>query len=319
MLVRHTTPSLLLAALLLLLLAPIAPAHPLALPQPQSAPGTPAPRTCGTPSTPSTAAESAISTRMELLMRQLAAANQSLSSDSPRTPNPFRVLKSGREKVVDVWVHVVTDATGEGNVSDARVAKQVEVLNGDWGGTYAFRLAGVTRTVNPDWFANAGPLTQNPQLPMKTALRKGDASTLNVYTVNFTISPGLLGYSTFPWEYPAAPLDDGVVIHHATLPDGPVPPYNLGRTLSHEAGHWFGLLHTFQGGCSFPNDFVTDTPPEAFAAIGCPAVGRKTCQGQQGVDAVRNIMNYVDDECMLGFSPGQVLRFEAQMQLYRGF
>jgi hypothetical protein len=87
---------------------------------------------------------------------------------------------------------------------------------------------------------------------------------------------------------------DGCAVAFASLPGG-TAPYNLGRTLTHELGHWLNLFHTFQGGCSAENDSVEDTPAEQGPTYGCPATPVDTCTGPgfDGLDNTNNFMNYV--------------------------
>ena len=173
-----------------------------------------------------------------------------------------------------------------------------------------FVLAGVTRTTNAAWF-NAGDGSAN-EVAMKTALRQGTAKTLNIYTTN---GGGLLGWATFPWNYAGNPNYDGVVVYYASVPGGSAFPYNEGDTATHEVGHWLGLFHTFQGGCTAPGDSVDDTPYESSPAFGCP-VGRDTC-GQPGQDPIRNYMDYTDDSCMNEFTFQQNARMYTSWDTWR--
>ncbi|KAG8964209.1 hypothetical protein FRC03_002104 [Tulasnella sp. 419] len=139
---------------------------------------------------------------------------------------------------------------------------------------------------------------------MKTQLRKGDAATLNVYTVALH---RLLGYSTFPSDYQSNPKDDGVVILYSTLPGGSNVDFNRGGNLVHEVGHW--------GGCDGPGDYVDDTPAEARPSDVCP-IGRDTCSSP-GVDPIHNFMDYSVDSCLEEFTPGQMKRAREQFATYR--
>ncbi|KEP52915.1 extracellular metalloprotease [Rhizoctonia solani 123E] len=220
---------------------------------------------------------------------------------------------------IRVYWHIISadDTLEGGNVPNEQIDASLKVLNKDYEySRLSFTLAKVDRTVNADWFNKVGPDSEE-QTNMKNALRKGGARDLNIYSVGFKSGSGegLLGYATFPSSYAGNPKDDGVVILYSSVPGGTAAPYNLGRTLTHEVGHWVGLYHTFQGGCSLLGDYVLDTPPESSPAFGCPA-GRDTCSGGR-VDPIHNFMDYSDDACMSEFTPGQTLRLKLQLAMYR--
>ena len=216
--------------------------------------------------------------------------------------------------VIDVWFHVITSSSGQGNVPDNQINNQMKVLNAafaNWGWT--FNLAGVDRTANNAWFAMEPGTTA--ERDAKAALRVGTADDLNIYSAN--PGGGLLGWATFPSSYNSNPLDDGIVVLYSSLPGGNAVPYNLGDTATHEVGHWLGLYHTFQGGCA-GGDLVADTAAERSAAFGCPT-GRNTCTGPRypGNDPITNFMDYTDDACMFQFTAGQDQRMDAQFSTYR--
>jgi len=84
--------------------------------------------------------------------------------------------------------------------------------------------------------------------------------------------------------------------------------YNLGRTATHEAGHYFGLEHTFAGCGS--GDGIDDTPPQNSPNFGCPDVNLGNCNSSSNnscgdIDFWFNFMDYVDDDCMWMFTEDQ--------------
>ncbi|KAF8182341.1 hypothetical protein BJ912DRAFT_854167 [Pholiota molesta] len=221
---------------------------------------------------------------------------------------------------VDVHFHVIyaNETIKGGYVPDSQIVAQVDVLNKDYKSTgISWNLVNISRVQSEDWFLRVA--ADSPQeAGMKQLLRQGNSSTLNVYTVGLAegAGQGLLGYATFPMDFASKPSNDGVVILYSTLPGSSSPTFNLGRTLTHEAGHWCGLYHTFQGGCTGEGDMIDDTPPEESAAYGCPAK-RDTCPGG-GLDPIQNFMDYTDDSCMTAFSKGQAKRIKAQLRTFRG-
>jgi hypothetical protein len=211
--------------------------------------------------------------------------------------------------VINVYFHVITDGTN-GDVRDSDIASQIRVLNnafGPWG--WSFQLAAADRTNNAEWFNDC----YSKERAMKAALHQGSADDLNVYTC---VPGAYLGYARFPSEYTNHPDLDGVVLLYSSLPRGGEPNYDEGDTATHEVGHWFGLYHTFQGGCSRNGDFVEDTPAEKSPAFECP-IGRDTCPREAGLDPLENFMDYTYDSCMFTFSAGQDARMDEMFTTYR--
>ncbi len=218
--------------------------------------------------------------------------------------------------IIPVAVHVIALNGSVGNLSDGAIAGQIAVLNERYaaaGTPFQFSVVSLDRAVDPVG-AVMGP-GSSEEVSVKSALHVGGPETLNLY---FASPPdGTLGFATFPWDVGVNLALDGVVLAFQTVPNGEFPPYNLGVTAVHEVGHWLGLLHTFQGGCSTDNDLIADTPEEQAPAFGC-AVGRNSCLFSGGDDPVHNYMDYSDDACLTEFTPHQLDRMVTLSAVYRG-
>lgn len=230
---------------------------------------------------------------------------------------------------IPVVVHIIQRTNGTGNVPDSRVYSQIEILNEDFlaiAGTNGapgtdvqieFYLAtedpngnpttGITRSTNNTWYNDGGAYYNT--------LAWDTNRYLNIYTNN---GGGALGYvPTLPQGGIAGSNSDRVVILHSTFGrNAPYAPFNLGRTVTHEVGHYLGLDHTFAGGCGntyTSGDLIVDTNPESSPTYGCP--GSRTSCGSQA--PIHNYMDYSDDRCMNQFTPEQANRMRCSLINYR--
>jgi hypothetical protein len=182
---------------------------------------------------------------------------------------------------IDTYFHIVSDAasaspSSSGYITDAMITAQFHTVAIAYtNASIGYRYMGVTRTANNTWASNGDDLA------MKTALRQGSYSSLNVYFQSeLQSAPGtpgvpagsvLLGYCSLPSAGITSKTPesvymlDGCNILSSTMPGGTFQQYNRGGTAVHEIGHWNGLLHPFQDNTCSPydyGDYVADTPQE---------------------------------------------------------
>lgn len=225
---------------------------------------------------------------------------------------------------IPVHFHVVTNSDGsEGRLTADDVRRQIEVLNAAYAGNapggggvrtpFGFKLIEPIEFIADDRFFNvaynSAPTAEERDLKRHN---KGGKDALNFYTAK--LADDTLGWARWPWDIGQGV--DGVVVRFSTLPGGTSAPYNEGDTGTHEVGHWLGLFHTFQGGCSQLNDEVDDTAAERSPAGGCPG-GRDSCADAPGVDPIENFMDYTDDFCMFKFTDGQSVRMNDIFSRFR--
>ncbi|MFH4963577.1 zinc metalloprotease [Gaetbulibacter sp. M235] len=210
---------------------------------------------------------------------------------------------------IPVYVHIVLPNAND--VSNAQVTSQINVLNDDFNSTNTNLLpSGATNFVNDATITNvsftlAGTFRYNNNTSswgtndsVKAAYPPITPDThLNIWVCN--IGGGILGYAQFPGGNSAT---DGVVLLYSSLPGGSAAPYNLGRTATHEVGHYLNLRHIWGDGRCRQDDFVEDTPSSDGPNYGCPNYPTINCST---TDMTMNYMDYTDDACMYMFTDGQ--------------
>jgi Pregnancy-associated plasma protein-A len=228
-----------------------------------------------------------------------------------------------------VVVHVVYKADEE-NISDEQIQSQIEVLNQDYSATnpdrdgvpepwkslvadpnIQFELApdGITRTeTDEDSFSTDDGVKSKAGggIPPRTPTK-----CLNLWVCN--LGDGLLGYAQFPGG-PAK--TDGVVILYTAFGTTGVAadPFNLGRTATHEVGHYLNLRHIWgdTNDCS-GSDQVSDTPRAMAPNYGKPDFPHVSCNNGPNGDMFMDYMDYVDDAAMFMFTHGQAARMNATL------
>lgn len=250
----------------------------------------------------------------EMTARERAAVRQE-AADRLQAKGVTAAQLAATDVTIPVWVHVMRDSDGNGDVTAKQISDQIRVLNRAFAGGkspdaadtgFSFALAGVKRYDDDAWHQDKGSANY------RALTRIGGPDTLNMWLVDFKF----LGIATFPWDYDTHGGIDGVRVHFDSLPGGSIQNFNKGETATHEVGHWLGLFHTFQGGCREINDEVADTPAQSSPTSGCPE-GRDSCE-LPGLDPIHNFMDYSWDTCYTEFTPGQATRMQSMWAAYRG-
>ena len=266
---------------------------------------------------------------LEARMQQDPSLESRMADIETYTQNKIQQMQANRIVgsivTIPVVVHVIYSNTNE-NISDAQILSQIQVLNDDfrrmnsdadntWSQAADTEIQFCMATVDPNGNATTGITRKSSSTTswgtndaMKSSAQGGvdpwDATQyLNMWVCN--IGGGILGYAQFPG---GSVSTDGVVMgpqYFGSKNGGSgfylSAPFDLGRTTTHEVGHFLNLRHIWGDGNCNADDFVTDTPVSDAANYGC-ATGHVSCNT---VDMVQNYMDYSDDSCMNLYTQGQ--------------
>lgn len=275
-------------------------------------------------------------------MQQTESQTQAWISENKNILKHKNQAKSGALVTIPVVVHVLYNNATE-NVSYEQIMSQIDGLNED------FRLlnADSLDDTHPFWWYTADTQIEfclasvDPNGNATTGITRtftnvtgfsGDGSEkftasggkdnwdptkyLNIWVCDLSASGGVLGYAAFPSDLTVYPDEDGVVIHYqafgyiGTAGTGGFSANDLGRTGTHEVGHWLNLRHIW-GDEICGDDFVPDTQIAEDANYGCPSFPHNpwsTCGSDGDGEMYMNYMDYVDDYCMVMFTYDQGTR-----------
>jgi hypothetical protein len=276
-----------------------------------------------------------------------ARARAAIDTHANEFARSGRAAERTGNTVIPVIVHVIYRAAAD-NISDAQINSQIDVLNKD----YRQRNSDTSKTpdvykpfagdariefalasLDPNGRATTGITRTQTTVSrfyanddMKYTAQGGhdawDATRyLNIWVVPEIYRVGsntstILGYAYFPG---IAAAIDGVTIAHPYFGTNgtAAAPFNLGRTATHEVGHWLNLKHLWGDGndnanCTLDDD-VADTPRQQGPNYLKPTFPRLSCNNGPNGDMFMNYMDYVDDDTMVMFSRGQIVRMQAAL------
>lgn len=293
------------------------------------------PRTCGTPQL-----------HQQLLATDPIYAANRVLLDKEVVPNSTTQNVSSVVTIPVVFQVIYSNAAE--NISDNRLFDQISVLNADFSRTNSnagntpavFASLGANTNIqfclakrDPNGNATTGIVRTStstaplPNFPSSIVSPWNTSQYLNIYVGNFN---GILGVA----QLPGGPSNsDYVCILYSTVggPNFPgtyTPQYHLGRTATHEIGHWLNLTHTWgddsdvNGVCNAASecggsDFVSDTPNQCDCHYGSPSFPQISCGNGPNGDMFMNFMDYSDDAAMNIFTIGQSSRMNNAINISR--
>lgn len=253
------------------------------------------------------------------------------------------ISKAGSIIKIPVVFHVIYRLDSQ-NISDEQIHSQIAVINKDFNKLNwdTMKVPSVWKSLIADCEIEFVLANRDPNGMMSSGITRKKTGIPDIADVNgdvvyhtskggqdiwdrnrylniwvCEISGGVYGFSSFPGA-PAA--SDGIVIDFESFGIGGIAaaPTDLGRTLTHEIGHWFNLFHLW-GTSACGDDLISDTPIQEEGNFGCPFFPSlsQACTNAPNGDMFMNFMDYSDDKCMNMFTTGQKNRMIAALNTFR--